>query len=1188
MPLDLFSIKFAAAVFVNGEPLRRFVRAQENQIGVFLRHSEMRQASGGKCAAAHKAVVRSPRPTRFESQTSDSETQTQKRPDHLRLSKIKPVNGFVLDFDVRMPPRDFKQCAEQPLHADLPNSVIGGFKIQIRRDLAPPVLFRRRNRLIELLRPSFVEFVHCFEHKTGRREMQFRDIIFVNWTAKTGNQKIKPKTDFLWFVFFNPYLKSLIISTDRLPVSSFFMKYLVFLPLVLLVSLNVFAQKPKPAGKPSAAKTAKAEANTGSEKAGFEKAAALADPAQRAEALINFVKKFPQSAEKSAAQELISVADAQIGGENLKNNQITAAARYFKLALQNSPSPVSDKLFSQILLQIPSALFFGGAREAALETARLLEAKADGNARQTLGLATFYLGIENADQAIRLANRAAALEPNLTAAYQTLGIANRLNFQPEEAVAAYAKALELDPNSTVSKRSLAEMSRAAGKFEQSIALYREILAQDAADAAAQTGLALALFDAEKQTAAEIEMAKALAQNPNDLPLLVGAAYWYAAHNDGAKAIEMGNHAVTFEPRYVWAHIALARGFLQQKRPLEAERTLLEAKQYGNFPTLSYELAAARLQAGFYREAAETLKNDFTVGDGTITAKLGGRVETKAENFIQLLTPERRAGIFEPLAADTMENADRLKNLLELMHVLETSNTDESQVARPADAFIAGADASKFYRQLFVARRLLEAKPDSPKILQIARSLVGKSDAALNAPNSSSAILAEALYDSRQSAALKNEVVLVPDVPRPTLSAILRGEIEEITGWAYFQQNKPDDAVVHLKRAVSVLPEKSSFWRSSMWRLGSALQNTGKENDALDAYLKSYPADAPSAVKYSVVESLYRKVNGSDAGLEAKIGAKPTMPAAEPETPVLTALAVPKIASAPESAMAAALPPETPAPEPEISIEKPAATVSTAPVELIKPNTNLPNNAAKNEPPTAPPTVAEIAAPEAKQTPLPPALPDDSPSTGKPVVIIAETAPKKFRAKPAPPISQISSVPANNDVKPLFEPIIIQVPKTETVKSPKPAATENPSSQTPPTPVGTQTSPVGSEPADALKTKFPASSPDIFRPRVIVTENISNAAETPRCTLKVSQENVSIINSGGSLSVIVSFENPADAAEIKAFSSSPQDVGIEMDADIGSSSGRSLYIIKSLSAKSGEYKMSFETACGSKQINVRVR
>jgi hypothetical protein len=51
---------------------------------------------------------------------------------------------------------------------------------------------------------------------------------------------------------------------------------------------------------------------------------------------------------------------------------------------------------------------------------------------------------------------------------------------------------------------------------------------------------------------------------------------------------------------------------------------------------------------------------------------------------------------------------------------------------------------------------------------------------LDVPNPAAAVLADELYQSRQLAIARNELIIVPDVPRQTLSNILRGRIEDIT------------------------------------------------------------------------------------------------------------------------------------------------------------------------------------------------------------------------------------------------------------------------------------------------------------------------------------------------------------------------------------------------------------------------
>jgi len=339
--------------------------------------------------------------------------------------------------------------------------------------------------------------------------------------------------------------RDIIFKTKRSTL--IFMKKSALLLFLLLFSLTAFAQNPKPVKKPVApAKTI--VTNVGNEKAEFDKAVNQKSAPERIMALNKFVVNFPNSNDKTRALELLVSARAEIADEKLRLNDTASGVEFFTLAVKDAPKPVSDKLFSEILLQIPTNLFFRGQQAKAIEVANIIEEKAEGNANQLLGLATFYIGTENAVEARRLAVKAIAINPNLPAAYQTLGLANRLNFQLEEAANAYAKALELDPNSTVSRRSLAEMKRATGKTDDAIQLYREMLAKDEADTAAQTGLALSLFDADKQAEAEAETAKSLGRNPTNLPLLVGAAYWYAARNDGTKAVELAQKAIAVEPR----------------------------------------------------------------------------------------------------------------------------------------------------------------------------------------------------------------------------------------------------------------------------------------------------------------------------------------------------------------------------------------------------------------------------------------------------------------------------------------------------------------------------------------------------------------------------------------------------------------------------------------------------------------
>lgn len=993
--------------------------------------------------------------------------------------------------------------------------------------------------------------------------------------------------------------------------------------LLFIFSLTAFSQKPKPVKKspsPSAKtvkKTSSAEPNIGNEKEEFEKAAAITDNAERISALLKFVENFPKSDEKNRALELIVGARAAIADEKLRLSETADGIALFKLAVKEAPMPVSDKFFSEILLQIPNNVFWRGERGAAVEIAKTIEEKSGENTKQLLGLAGFYLGTENASEAQRLADKALAFDANLPNAYQTLGLAYRMNFQLEESAAAYQKALELDAGSVVSKRSLAEMKRAVGKPEEAIALYREILANGADDPLAQTGLALALFDSDKKSEAEAEMNKILETNPNNFQFLVGAAYWYAAHNDGAKAVDLAQKAVAVEPRYTWAHIALARGLLQQKQPLEAEKTLLIARQYGNFPTLDYEIASMRLQAGFFREAAEEIAKNFRVEGENIKTNLGGRVPKESKTFIELLAAERRASIFQPLAADDVENSNKLRSLLEFSQKLNDKKTDETALAEAAENFVKGEDKMKLHRQLFAADQLLKKNIAVTKAYEFAQSAIGNSDIALEVANPSAAVLADELYESRVTSIARSQFLLVPAIPRQTLSAILRGRIEEIAGWSLYYQNKPAEAAIRLKRAISVLPDKSAWWRSSMWRLGAALEADGKEKDALDSYLKSYPKDNPDGGKYAVIESLYKKLNGNTDGLEAKIGQKPAsaftetvaqnvekpteQPTVTPESKPETQTEKPtetseKIAPTPES-ISEVKSEVSPTPEPKATPENPVTpqptptetpkiepTPTETPITETKSETSTEKTPeVKTEPkPEVQPVAETTPQPTPKVSPSPESKQNVTETSQNSTETVAQVSPQKTsetssesktatvaQSEPTKTTENTETEPKPSP-KPLFEPVIISVPKMEQIKTP---SDETAKAETP--------EKSAEKPIDENLIS------GANRLRVVVEDKLAPKTIQP-CPIVVSQETISILNGGGSVGVLVGFEKDGKLSDIEASTENPNDIDVSFEPEIGAQSGRAFFVIKSISTKTGEFKVFFEAPCGKKEIIVRVR
>jgi hypothetical protein len=210
-----------------------------------------------------------------------------------------------------------------------------------------------------------------------------------------------------------------------------------------------------------------------------------------------------------------------------------------------------------------------------------------------------------------------------------------------------------------------------------------------------------------------------------------------------------------------------------------------------------------------------------------------------------------------------------------------------------------------------------------------------------------------------------------------------------------------------------------------------------------------------------------------------------------------------------------------------------------------------------------------------------------------------------------PVRQVSPTPENtepktdskksaptsaNTPKPLFEPIIISVGKTETPKTEsKPGElSENKPAEEKPSETVQKT-----EPAETSinETKTPEKPTDEKllsgenRPRIIITDNTGAKTVTEEistCKLMVSPASLSLLNGGGSLGVEVMFENEGKLTEISAGSSSPGDVQVTLDPEIGKGSKKLFFIVKSVSKNIGVFTITFEAPCGRKEILVKVR
>src|SRR6266404_4341341 len=596
---------------------------------------------------------------------------------------------------------------------------------------------------------------------------------------------------------------------------------------------------------------------------------------KRVTKLKEFLETHPKSKAVPRAKELLISAHAALGDQQLKNGDSVGGVEQLMLAIDQADTSISEDLFSGVTSQIPINLYLRGERIAAFKAAQIVETKFGADPKRLLAVASFYLGIERGDEAARVAEQAVKLAPEMAEAHHALALGLHLSLRLDEAAVEYKRVLDLDPKSSRARGSLADLSRAAGKTEEALALYNEQLKENPKDKAALTGAVLSLFELGRKDEANTALDSALAEDPRNIMLLTSAADGLSAHDNNERAFELASKAVALEPRYTWAQIALTHALLGLKRPLEAERSIRFARVYGKFPTLDYELANVLAALGLYEEAAEVLRESFLLNDGQIEARLGGRLPARETSFVELLAPERRASIYQFAAADTAANARSLKALLSFSRAVspasEAQKVDENGAVVAAQEFASGTDNMRAYREVYVASRLIRNSIGLPTAIELVDDARKSVDAAMESPAATLATQADEFRELRARAIASGNTPDIPEAPRNVLANILRGRIEDLSGWALFNQDKYLEAIEHLKLATTTLPEGTPSWRSALWHLGVALEQSGNKEDALNYYITSYKAGPPDAIRRTMIEKLYRKINGSLNGLDERIG-----------------------------------------------------------------------------------------------------------------------------------------------------------------------------------------------------------------------------------------------------------------------------------------------------------------------------
>jgi tetratricopeptide (TPR) repeat protein len=611
---------------------------------------------------------------------------------------------------------------------------------------------------------------------------------------------------------------------------------------------------------------------------------AMDDANARITALQQFIKTNPNQV---TAREALVASYAQLGENQLGENNVEKAVGAFQRAIKALPKSVSNEFFSQTVSMIPAAISVRGYRAEAVSIAQLLETRFANEPTRLGAIGEYYLTIDASSEAVRVLEIAAQLAPEDPRLHRALGMAYRMGLRIDEAVASYQLAVKYSPQDRRAFYDLADLYRSQGAYDDALKLYRRQLEVEPKHSPSHKGLALALtaLGKDDEAAAELNIARDLDGSiktiTDDQLLQTQLAFYFLARNKLKEAELAANASLAFEPRYSWARIVAAEILLAQGKFFEAERHLIEAQKLANFPTLAFTLGKVYLLVEDFDGAAEQFKKAFRyTANGKFTTRLGGVRNLETNELRELLAPEHQAAIFlaeAPTSDETFRIAESLVRVnAKLAEEEKTTALRGVSLETAAQAFVQAEGSRRSFRALFMATRLAQAGKALPVAIRLAEQALELAEVA-----------------TEENGSLRD----YPNYDHAGRLQIFRGRAYDARGWALFKSNRLKESLNVLSQAVNEYGELPEGKRA-LWHLATAYEAAGSQSLALEMYLAAYepPAVKNAAdIQRTVIENLYRKVNGSLTGLDDALGQP--LKAATLDNIVATAKAAPPIESA---------------------------------------------------------------------------------------------------------------------------------------------------------------------------------------------------------------------------------------------------------------------------------------------------
>jgi tetratricopeptide (TPR) repeat protein len=373
-------------------------------------------------------------------------------------------------------------------------------------------------------------------------------------------------------------------------------------------------------------------------------------------------------------------------------------------------------------------------------------------------------------------------------------------------------------------------------------------------------------------------------------------------------------AARIAPRFAWVHIAKANADLLESKYGDSLSTMITAQEYGQFATMNFELIKMLMAVDGYDQALNVMSKAFTITpDGEFETLLGGVSKARSQRIDLLIERERQAGLYlseSPTTTLQFRLAEALGKIDKYLQVAtnarkpasagsaaaknkrpaagagkgaKSSKNVDDEAATPTrprragtetpsanEPLSAGRDASlqgmdELLRAITTFTTLDDGRQPF-RMIWVARKLT-EQGLALDAAEQ---LARRALAMAEQATEPDNSMRDAPLLDREGRRSVFLGRVYDVLGWTLFKKGDTRNAIANLSKSVeSYLP--SAERKTALWHLAVATEEAGDNKNALEFYIASFEAgSAGEKVRKAQIESLYKKVNGSLAGLEERL------------------------------------------------------------------------------------------------------------------------------------------------------------------------------------------------------------------------------------------------------------------------------------------------------------------------------